>query len=136
LSHCRPVYLDTSALAKLIIPESESRALFDWLRDWPEPFTCTLARVELLRLLKRGRAPANVLSRAEALLGRVDAVHLDPPVLAIAAQLKDPLLRTLDAIHLACALSIGDVPEAFVTYDARLARAAERLKLVVVSPTR
>jgi hypothetical protein len=134
LSHFRPVYLDTSALAKLIVREAESRALFGWLGDWPDQFTSVLARVEIVRMLKRGRAPAAVLSNAETVLARVDSIHLDAPVLAAASTLKDPLLRTLDAIHLACALSIGDVPEAFVTYDTRLARAAERMKLAVVSP--
>lgn len=73
-------------------------------------------------------------ARAERVFDRVDAIHLDPPILAVASTLKDPVLRALDAIHLASALSIGDVPERFVTYDTRLARAAERLKLVVISP--
>ena len=134
MSHFRPVYLDTSALTKLIVREAESRALFDWLGDWPDQFTSVLARVEIVRMLKRGRAPAAVLFNAETVLARVDSIHLDAPVLAAASTLKDPLLRTLDALHLACALSIGDAPEAFVTYDTRLARAAERMKLAVVSP--
>jgi predicted nucleic acid-binding protein len=67
-------------------------------------------------------------------LAALDAIHLDGPVLATAATLKDPLLRSTDALHLACALSIGGVPEALVTYDARLASAARRLKIPVVSP--
>jgi hypothetical protein len=46
------------------------------------------------------------------------------------------MLRSLDAIHLASALSIGDVPEAFITYDDRLAAAARKLKLHVLQPGR
>jgi len=130
----RPVYLDTSALAKLIIPEAESRALAAWLIDWPDRFTSALTRVEIMRLLRRGQATPGMFSRAEAVLDSVVTLHLDRPVLATAAHLRDPLLRALDGIHLASALSIGDLPDAFVTYDARLKRAAERLKLSVVCP--
>ena len=64
----------------------------------------------------------------------LDLIHLDGGVLELAAKLKDPVLRSLDAIHLACALSIGDLPQAFVTYDTRLASAAKRLKIPVVAP--
>jgi len=96
--------------------------------------TSTLARVETMRRLKRKRASKAAFARAEAVLAAVDAIHLDGPVLSTAVALKDPLLRSMDAIHLACALSIGDVPEAFVTYDARLASAARRLKISVVAP--
>ena len=134
MSDYRPAYLDTSALLKLIVPEAESRALWEWLADWPDRFTSTLAQVESFRVLKRGKAPARTFSRAEAVLATVEAIHVDRPVLATAAQLKDPLLRSLDAIHLASALAIGELPEAFVTYDLRLARAAKRLKITVVAP--
>lgn len=130
----RPVYLDTSALLKLVVAEAESGALVEWLHDWPDQLTSTLARVETMRRLKRKRASKAAFARAEAVLAAVDAIHLDGPVLSTAVALKDPLLRSMDAIHLACALSIGDVPEAFVTYDARLASAARRLKISVVAP--
>jgi predicted nucleic acid-binding protein len=130
----RPVYLDTSALLKLVVAEAESGALMEWLHDWPDQLTSTLARVETIRRLRRKPASKAVLARAEAVLAAVNAIHLDGPVLSTAVALKDPLLRSLDAIHLACALSIGDAPEAFVTYDARLASAARRLKITVVAP--
>jgi predicted nucleic acid-binding protein len=134
LTDYRPVYLDTSALLKLVVAEAESDALLKWLRDWPDQLTSTLARVEARRTLKRKGASKATLARAEAVLAAVDAIHLDGPVLAVAATLRDPLLRSLDALHLACALSVGDVPEAFVTYDARLASAVRRLKITVVAP--
>jgi predicted nucleic acid-binding protein len=89
----------------------------------------------MARLITRARATAAAKRRAARVLGAVAQLRIDEPVLAVASTLRDPLLRTLDAIHLASALSIGDVPEAFVTYDRRLARAAARAKLTVVTPT-
>lgn len=131
----RPVYLDTSALAKLVFPEAESDALIDWLAGWPDRVTSVLAAVELGRLLVRARAPRAARQRASAVLRAVALLKIDEPVLDAATALRDPLLRTLGAMHLAAALSMGDAPEAFVTYDQRLARAAARLKLAVVSPS-
>ncbi len=131
----RPVYLDTSALAKLVFPEPETAGLWTWLEAWPDRVASSLAAVELGRLLVRSRASAGHRQRATQVLGAVALLKLDDPVLEIAARLRDPLLRTLDAIHLAAALSLGDTPEAFVTYDDRLARAAARLKLPVVRPS-
>jgi predicted nucleic acid-binding protein len=131
----RPVYLDTSALAKLVFPEPESTALSAWLVEWPDRVALSLAAVELGRLLIRGRASADVRRRASTVVESVALLRLDDPLLNLAARIRDPLLRTLDAIHLAAALSLGDTPDAFVTYDDRLARAATRLKLPVVRPS-
>jgi predicted nucleic acid-binding protein len=72
--------------------------------------------------------------RADAVLAALVLVRADEPVLAQAASFKDPQLRALDAIHLATALTLGDDPDVFITYDARLARAAARLRLRVVQP--
>lgn len=134
MSGYRPAYLDTSAVLKLIVREAESAALWDWLGSWPDRFTSSLAHVETLRTLRRKKASSRTFSRAEAVLATIEAIHADRPVLTTAAQLKDPRLRSLDAIHLASALAIGDVPDAFVTYDARLASAARRLKITVLAP--
>lgn len=53
-----------------------------------------------------------------------------------AQRLKPPHLRTLDAIHLATALSIGDPDLEFITYDDRQAEAARAAGLKVVQPGR
>ncbi len=63
-------------------------------------------------------------------------IRVDEPVLGLASRLGPQVLRTLDAIHLATALSMGDDPEAFITYDDRLAAAAQGLKLRVLQPGR
>jgi hypothetical protein len=53
-----------------------------------------------------------------------------------AATLDRGVLRSLDAIHLASARTLGDELQAVVTYDARMATAAERLGLQVDTPRR
>jgi predicted nucleic acid-binding protein len=130
----RPVYLDTSALARLVFDEAESEALLEWLGAWPDRVASQLAAVEMSRLLARARATTAAKRRATRVLAAIVQLRIDEPVLALASTLRDPLLRSRDAIHLASALSLGDVPEAFVTYDQRLADAAARLKLTVVAP--
>jgi uncharacterized protein len=130
----RPVYVETSAVAKLVLAEPESDALAHWLTRWPDRVTSALTALELTRVLRRARARPAVFARARTVLDSLVTLRLDDMVLAQAGALKDPQLRSLDALHLGAALSMGDFPEAFVTYDDRLAQAARRLKLAVASP--
>ena len=60
--------------------------------------------------------------------------ELDDAIANVAAALRPPLLRTLDAIHLATALALLPELDAFVTYDDRLAEAARAIGLPVVRP--
>jgi predicted nucleic acid-binding protein len=131
-----PVYLDTSAVLKLILVEPESDDMQDAMAGWPGPVSSRLAAVECARALKRISAPPKVRKRAAQVLESVTLVNLDSAVLRLAETVGSPELRTLDAIHLATALSLGDVPEAFVTYDDRLAAAARRMHLTVRQPGR
>jgi predicted nucleic acid-binding protein len=131
-----PAYLDSSAIMKLIVPEPESEALEYALQEWPDLLSSELASVEIRRALRRVGAPPAAGRRADGVLKTLILLHLDEPVLRLAARTGSPLLRSLDAIHLATALSIGDFPDAFITYDDRLAAAARKLKLRVVQPGR
>ena len=63
-------------------------------------------------------------------------IRLDEPVQRLAGRIGPRELRSLDAIHLAPAVSCGDYPEAFITYDDRLAAAARTLNLNVLQPGR
>ena len=129
-----PVYLDTSAIVKLVVPERETDALLSALARWPDCVSSAVAGVEVHRALRRvGAAPA-VRARADAVLSGLVLIRVDEPVLSRASALKDPVLRALDTIHLAAALSLGDDPDAFITYDVRLARAAEKQRLRVLHP--
>ncbi|MFL5928332.1 MAG: type II toxin-antitoxin system VapC family toxin [Gaiellaceae bacterium] len=126
-------YADSSALAKLLVLEPESAALTDSLGD-SAVLTSEIAGTELLRVaLRTGLAEA--LPHAERLLARLALVALTPALLRAAGVIRPPELRSLDAIHLATALSIADQVDRFVCYDRRLAQAAATAGLVVVAPS-
>lgn len=119
---------------KLVVPEPETGALLAALGGWPDRLSSELSRIEVHRALWRAGASRAVRARADAVLSTLVLVHVDGPVLARAAALGLRFLRALDAIHLATALSLGDDPDAFLTYDARLARAALTQRLPLQHP--
>jgi predicted nucleic acid-binding protein len=126
------LYLDSSAIVKLVVAEPETPALRRLLAAWPERVSSVVARIEVHRVARRiGATPP---ARAREILRRIALVHLDEPVIQAAATLDPPALRTLDAIHLATARSLGDDLGAICTYDARLAEAAAALGMEVLTP--
>ena len=128
------IYLDSSAILKLIVPEDESASLMSVLADWPERISSELARTEVLRALRRAKVSVREFRRGEKILDRIGLIHMDRRILLDAAMLQPPSLRTLDAIHLATALSVRGDLAAVVTYDGRLATAASNAKLAVWAP--
>ena len=128
------VYLDSSALVKLVVVEPESRALLAQLEEWPQRVSSALALTELPRALERAGLGAAAHRRAREVLGRIALVDVDRRILATAATLEPRALRTLDAIHLATALAVREDLEIVVTYDRRLRAAAERVQIHVVAP--
>lgn len=127
------IYLDSSALMKLVRIEPESRTLRDWLLDSEDDWTSsTLARVELVRSCRRVTPAA--LPAARSLLAGMSLIPLSARVLAAAEEIGDPVLRSLDALHLASAAELGGELNALVTYDQRLASAATTAGLTVSSP--
>lgn len=129
------LYLDSSALVKLVLPEPETEALFELTRLWPERVSSSLARVEVLRAVRQAGEEDVVLRRAEEVLARIGLIQIDTEILSAATRLEPRELRTLDAIHLATALSVGEQLGAMVAYDSRLAQAAERQEVPVLTPT-
>lgn len=129
------VFLDSSALVKLVAREAETTALRRYLSrraDSPR-VTSSLARVEVVRAVSAGGSQA--VTRARELLDRLYQVPLERSLLDRAADLRAPLaLRSLDAVHLASALVLGTTLSAVVTYDARMTAAAVSLGLEVAAP--
>ncbi|MGW7685663.1 type II toxin-antitoxin system VapC family toxin [Kribbella sp. NPDC054772] len=129
------IYLDTAALVKLVRLEVASNELADWLDAQEDRLlvSSALAEVELPRALRRNE-PALVTS-APVVLSRIGICDVDSTVRSTAAGYDDPLIRALDAIHLATAeVVIGDDLTAFVTYDRRLLAAAKAIGLPAASP--
>ncbi len=128
------IYLDSSALLKLLFQEHESDHLVDWLTARPGVPTASseLAKVEVLRACRR-IDPA-VLPDARTLLGQLDLVPLAGAVVERASDLDSPVLRSLDALHLASALLLGAETVAFVAYDRRLLEAAVQAGLQTHQP--
>lgn len=126
-----PVYLDTSALVKLVRTERESAALRRYLTTRPTRTTSALVRVELVRAARRHDLEA--VANAHRLVDELDLIALDEGVLDKAA-LLEPDVRSLDAIHLAAALTLGPGLVELVTYDSRMAAAAVALGIPVASP--
>ena len=116
-------YLDTSALVKLVVAETETAALIAWLDEANgELVSSDLARTELLRAVRRV-APDRAV-RAREVLDSITLLDLTTQICEEAARIDPPALRTLDALHLSVALDLGDDLETIVTYDDRLREAA------------
>lgn len=117
------IYLDTSALAKLLAAEAETPALRSWLLAQRNPdqyvVTSALSRVELLRAVARHGEPG-LPDRARFLLDGVDMIPISDAVITVAESIGPAGLRSLDAIHLSSAFQIRSELTSFVTYDRRL----------------
>lgn len=125
------LYLDASAIVKLVVREPETPAVVAAIAADPEAVSSALAWTEVVRAARRARVR---VARAEAVLERIGLVPVDEGILRAAAELRPPALRTLDAIHLATALSLREDLAALVTYDARLAQAGAASGLQVLTP--
>lgn len=127
------IYLDTSALAKLVRTEAETSALRDWLDDRAgvRLVSSSLARVELVRAVRAEGDTA--IRQATVILIELDQLPMTMDLLDAAGALPLPL-KSLDAIHLASALRLRGDLDAFVAYDKRLLTAADEMGLPVASP--
>ncbi len=130
------LYLDSSAIVKLIQRETESDALRRFLRRHRDDrrVTSALVRVEVVRAILDGGPAA--LAHARRQLARVDEITLDSDLLDTAATIAPgERLRSLDAIHLASAQMLAPDLRAVVTYDQRMAAAGHALGLTIEAPT-
>ncbi len=121
---------------KLVQKEAHSEALRRYLRQHrsDERVTSSLTRVEVVRAVAAGGGEA--IANARRQLGRLHQVNLDAALLDSAATIGPGLvLRSLDAIHLACAQLLGGDLRAVVTYDRRMSTAAMALGLVASAPS-
>jgi predicted nucleic acid-binding protein len=127
------VYLDTSALGRVLLGEPDAVAILRDLAAYEQRVASQLIRVELRRLALR----EGLLDAAERLLTGVALVPLDDAVLAAAETVEPDTVATLDALHLVTAIRLSDAGllDAVMTYDARLADGARRHGLSVIAPS-
>ena len=131
-----PLYLDASAIVKLIAEEPESADLVEAVTD-ARLVSSELAIAEVpraMRRIERGNL-VDLIARADAVLATVDLIAVESDVLTLAGALPTANLRTLDAVHVASSLLLDDLG-LFVSYDARQLRAAAEAGLAIASPGR
>jgi predicted nucleic acid-binding protein len=128
-----PIYLDSSALLKLIFDEEETPGLVAFLSDWPARVSSALARIEVMRIAARVEDRA-VAREAQRIFRGLSLVRVDDGIVAAAAAIKPAGLRSLDAIHLATEQAFDHHLAGMVVYDRRLAAAARDHGIAVWAP--
>jgi hypothetical protein len=128
----RLTYVDSSAIVKLAVAEPESRALRRHLARRQPLVSSALARTEVARALMPSGDGA--VARGEDVLRRIQLLRVNDRVLREAGRMEPADLRSLDAIHLASAQLIGSSIRQIVTYDERMAAAAEASGWTVAAP--
>lgn len=130
----KTAYFDASAIVKLLVHEPESLALLDYLEHSVEATTSKVSLIDVIRVIGRhGPQPAD---DPEGVFEAFALLDVTRQICREAGALNPPRLRSIDALHLATALSIHDPRLDFITYDDRLARAAEANGLRVLQPGR
>ncbi len=128
----RAIYLDSSAIVKLAVAETESAALRRYQRRRAPLVVSALARTEVARaLLPLGPA---AVQRGHDVLNRLDLIRVSDRILSDAGSLLPAELRSLDAIHLATMRQLGASLRRLVTYDSRMTAAASELGITTVAP--
>jgi predicted nucleic acid-binding protein len=126
------VYLDSSAFVKLVLPEPETPALLAALEGVERLVASEILEIEVLRATRRGGGDT---AAARVQLAAVRLLPLSSEIRKRASELDPPSVRSLDAIHLATALSIGDRLDGLYTYDERMSLAARHAGLNVQAPS-
>ncbi len=128
-------YVDSSALLKLAVREPETAALEAHLAGRDGLVASRLAVLECRRAARRA-SHVRLLQAVDHVLDAIYLLDLTQAIVDQAAMADPPVLRSLDAIHLATALSIGDAQLEVITYDKRFAEAARASGLTVTQPGR
>ena len=125
--------VDSSAIVKLIVDEPQSQSFGTWLKDCKQDlFVSEIAHTEVARAVLR--VDSRLTSQLKTVFERFGTIRVSSQVLTVASVLNPSTLRTLDAIHLASCLILGDDLNGFVTYDDAQSEAAIQNGIKVVAP--
>lgn len=126
-------YIDSSALVKLVVLEPETDALLSWIAaNDPVFYSADLLRTEALRAARQ--VGGETVAAAREQLDAVNLIALSTDTFVRAGELDPTNMRSLDALHLAVALELGDDLDVFIAYDTRLSEAAATYGLTIVAP--
>jgi uncharacterized protein len=117
---------------KLVVREAESDSLRELVERNPHQVASAIVEVEVERAVRR--VAPGIVADARRAVAALNLIEPGESIRARAARLDPPELRTLDALHLATALEVGDELNGFVAYDSRLAAAAAAAGLTVLAP--
>ena len=124
-------YLDSSAILKYIFAEPERPALVKTLTS--QAISSELARLEVKRAVYRINPKDIILANEE--LSRINFVSISNQVLGVAESFTSSVtLATLDAIHVATAITLGKGIEGIITYDKQMIANAATMGIKVLSP--
>lgn len=128
------LYLDASAAVKLVLPETESEALAAFVAQGDALVSSIIVGIEIPRAVERVTSDRNALARLDQVLERIDVRPIDAEIVTQSRRIP-PQVRSLDAVHLATALTIGDDLDAMVVYDPKLSDAARHFGIEVLAPS-
>ncbi|GAB3055234.1 type II toxin-antitoxin system VapC family toxin [Sediminivirga luteola] len=124
------VYLDSSVALRTILDVPDRVRLQGWMDGADADFVSSrLLRTEVVRVLRRDERS---LAGAEPLFSRVGLFDITRETHTVAESIERHI-KTLDALHLATALLIGE-SVTVATHDVNMKVAAERLGLDTVDP--
>ena len=125
--------VDSSAIVKLIVDEPKSQSFGTWLKDCKQDlFVSEIAHTEVARAVLR--VDSRLTPQLKTVFERFGTIRVSSQILTVASVLNPSTLRTLDAIHLASCLILGDDLNGFVTYDDAQSEAAIQNGIKVVAP--
>ncbi len=133
------LFLDTSALAKRYVQERNSERVLEYCSKADEIYISILAPVELLSAMNRSLREGRVTRKDYSSIKKefaldvegVTVVDLSSLVVRHAIKcLERSVLRSLDAIQVASAITVG--ADVILTADKHQAKAAKQNKMAVV----
>lgn len=128
-------YLDSSAILKSFTEEDESKAFRLWLGslgDHDDLVTADLTYTEVTRHILRYNP--DKLEIVRSFFESINLLRVPKRKFEVAAELLPRELKSLDAIQLACAMSLLESEIIFISYDKRLLDAAIQTGMKVLSP--